>query len=150
MRKRTRGDTSYQRPLVSGLFVGLLLAFLSVNALAHAKLERSEPKNNSTLQQPPQLVELWFSEELEAGLNTIEVKNQAGKRLDRGEVVLAEGNKKAQVEGFYRSVAFEAALGLVVLLVTAVLVFLTPARNHPAMENAGTGDARIPGAIKRQ
>ncbi len=38
---------------------------------------------------------------------------------------------------FYRSVAFEASLGLVVLLVTAVLVFLTPARNHPAMDNPG-------------
>jgi putative copper export protein len=37
--------------------------------------------------------------------------------------------------GFYRSVVFEASLGVIVLLVTAVLVFLTPARNHPAMES---------------
>ncbi|MGI8838822.1 MAG: CopD family protein [Pyrinomonadaceae bacterium] len=44
---------------------------------------------------------------------------------------------------FYRSVLFEASFGLVVLLVTAVLVFLTPARNHPAMENAATGSAGI-------
>ncbi|MGH9872293.1 MAG: copper resistance CopC/CopD family protein [Pyrinomonadaceae bacterium] len=94
-----RGDhTRYQRQIARGLFIGLLLAFLSGAALAHAKLERSEPKNNSTLEQAPKFVELWFSEELEAGLNTIEVKDQAGKRVDRGEVVLTEGNKKAQVE----------------------------------------------------
>jgi len=41
---------------------------------------------------------------------------------------------------FYRSIAFEASLGVVVLLVTAVLVFLTPARNHPAMDNARSGE----------
>ena len=42
----------------------------------------------------------------------------------------------AQLErGFYRSVVLEASLGIIVLLVTAVLVFLTPARNHPAMES---------------
>ena len=40
--------------------------------------------------------------------------------------------------GFCRSVIFEAALGVVVLLVTAVLVFLTPARSHPAMTDSGT------------
>ena len=52
---------------------------------------------------------------------------------------------KAVERGFYRSVAFEASLGLTVLLVTAVLVFLTPARNHPAMENAEIGKALIQG-----
>ena len=88
---------SYQRQLARGLFVGLLLAFLSVAALAHAKLERSEPKNNSTLQQAPKLVELWFSEELESGFNSIEVKDQQGKRFDQGGVTLSEGNKKAQI-----------------------------------------------------
>jgi len=76
----------------------LLLAFLPVPALGHAKLVRSEPKPKETLATVPKLVELWFSEELEPGLNTIEVKDQAGKRVDRGEVALGEGNKKAQLE----------------------------------------------------
>lgn len=76
----------------------LLLAFLPVAALGHAKLVRSEPKPKETLGALPKLVELWFSEELESGLNTIEVKDQTGKRVDRGEVTLGEGNKKAQVE----------------------------------------------------
>ena len=85
------------RGLVRVIFVGLPLVLLSGTALAHAKLERSEPKNNSTLQQAPQLVELWFSEELESGFNSIEVKDQHGKRFDQGGVTLSEGNKKAQI-----------------------------------------------------
>jgi len=80
------------------LLVILLLAFLPVVALGHAKLVRSEPKPRETLAAIPKLVELWFSEELEPGLNTIEVKDQTGKRVDRGEVALGEGNKKVQVE----------------------------------------------------
>lgn len=78
--------------------VGLLLAFLPVVALGHAKLIRSLPKAKETLSQAPKLVELWFNEELEPGLNTIEVRNQQGTRIDRGECALSEGNKKAQVE----------------------------------------------------
>jgi len=76
----------------------LLLAFLPVAAIAHAKLIRSQPKAKDTLSQAPKLIGLWFSEELEPGLNTIEVRNQQGTRIDRGEVTLSEGNKRAQVE----------------------------------------------------
>ncbi len=84
--------------IVNALLPGLILACLPVAALAHAKLVRSEPKPKETVSVAPKLVELWFSEELESGLNTIEVKDQTGKRVDRGEVTLAEQNKKAQVE----------------------------------------------------
>jgi copper transport protein len=84
--------------LVLSLLAGLVLACLPTAALAHAKLDRSQPKANETISVAPKLVELWFSEALESGLNTIEVKDQTGKRVDRGEVVLAEGNKMAQVE----------------------------------------------------
>jgi copper transport protein len=84
--------------LVHGLLVGLLLACMPEASLGHAKLVRSQPKTKESVSPAPKLVELWFSEELEAGLNTIEVKDQAGQRVDRGEVVLAEENKKAQAE----------------------------------------------------
>ena len=80
------------------LLAVLLVAFLPVAALGHAKLVRSQPKPKETLVVVPKLIELWFSEGLEAGLNTIEVKDQTGKRVDRAEVTLGEGNKKAQVE----------------------------------------------------
>ncbi|HKO60630.1 MAG TPA: hypothetical protein VJV03_05680, partial [Pyrinomonadaceae bacterium] len=58
-------------------------------------------------------------------------RNQKGPEIDPA----------APVEStFYKSVAFEALLGVLVLLVTAVLVFLTPARNHPAMDNVAIGE----------
>ena len=76
----------------------LLVAATPVFALAHAKLIRSQPKAKETLSKAPKLIELWFTEELEPGLNTIEVKDQHGNRVDRGQVTLAEGNKKAQIE----------------------------------------------------
>lgn len=76
----------------------LLLVGMPTIVLAHAKLIRSQPKAKETLAQPPKLIELWFTEELEPGLNTIEVKDQQGNRVDRGQVTLSEGNKKAQIE----------------------------------------------------
>ena len=44
---------------------------------------------------------------------------------------------------FRRSVAIEAALGVAVLLAAAVLVFLQPAREHPAITGAGAPDSVI-------
>lgn len=96
MNSRTGSQRRFHKYLADGLFVGLLLAFMAVTTLAHAKLERSEPKHNSTFQQPPQLIELWFSEELESQFSSIEVKDEQGKRFDQGGVALSEGNKKAQ------------------------------------------------------
>src|SRR5881275_1569095 len=67
-------------------------------ASAHARLELSEPKANSTLKQAPKAVELWFSEELEASMSTVAVTDQTGKRVDKNNVALAEGDKKLQIE----------------------------------------------------
>ena len=81
-----------------GLFLGIFLALLPIATFGHAMLVRSAPDSNAKLSESPKLVELWFSEALEPGLNTIEVKDAAGQRVDRGEVTLSEENKKAQVE----------------------------------------------------
>nr|MDQ3743873.1 CopD family protein [Acidobacteriota bacterium] len=43
-------------------------------------------------------VELWFSEELEASMSNATVSDQAGRRVDKNNVALAEGDKKLQVE----------------------------------------------------
>ena len=59
-------------------------------------------------------------------------------RLVKREENLNDSEASKLERGFGRSVVFEAALGAVVLLVTAVLVFLTPARSHPAMTDSGT------------
>jgi len=91
-------DRSFLAKTTRGLLAIFLLTYFPVAVLGHAKLIRSQPKAKETLSQAPKFVELWFSEELEAGLNMIEVKNQQGARVDRGEVTLSQGNKKAQVE----------------------------------------------------
>jgi copper transport protein len=94
-----RNGATRVTPLLIVLATFLLLLLLAPQAaLAHAKLLRSEPKAKSSLTQSPKTVELWFNEELEAGFNTIEVKDEQGKRFDRGEVSLGEDGKKVQVE----------------------------------------------------
>ena len=92
------GVKDLRAKLARGLFVGILLAFLPIVAFGHAMLVRSAPDSKAKLSESPKLVELWFNEALEPGLNTIEVKDQRGTRVDRGEVTLTEGNKKAQIE----------------------------------------------------
>lgn len=76
----------------------LVMAVTAHVALAHAKQERSLPKAGSKPDRPPKLIELWFSEELRQGFSSIEVRDKAGRRVDRGEVIHSEGGKKAQVE----------------------------------------------------
>jgi copper transport protein len=85
-----------QRLTIACVCLALTLT-LSPVAYGHAKLVRSQPKAKETLASIPRVVELWFSEPLESGLNTIEVKDSTGKRVDKGDVTLAEENKKAVV-----------------------------------------------------
>jgi methionine-rich copper-binding protein CopC len=108
-----RNGATRVTPLLVLLAALLLLAPQA--AFAHAKLLRSEPKAKSSLPRPPQAVELWFSEELEAGFNTIEVKDERSSRFDRGEVTLGEGGKMARVDGGR---------------LTGGLVLTTPGRPH--------------------
>lgn len=86
-----------KRRLLGGLLISLVVGLSSLTVYAHAKMTRSQPANNARLVEAPRLVELWFNEELEPGFTTVEVTDAQGKRVDRGEVTLAEENKKAQV-----------------------------------------------------
>src|SRR2546423_8047779 len=88
---------SVRRPACC-LTLALTIFICASVASAHARLERSEPKANSTLKQAPKTVELWFSEELEASMSTVAVTDQTGRRVDRNNVALADGDKKLQVE----------------------------------------------------
>jgi len=65
---------------------------------------------------------------------------QLAEAVDAG-----RGANDAKLEtGFFRSIALEAALGILVLLVTAILVFMMPARNHPAMDNINAASGVVP------
>src|SRR5438270_8397893 len=84
--------------LAGRLTLALIFFFCASVASAHARLERSEPKANATLKQAPRMVELWFSEELEASMSTVAVTDQTGRRVDKNNSALAEGGKKLQIE----------------------------------------------------
>lgn len=81
-----------------GVLVILLITVAPMPALAHTKLIRSQPQAKEVLSQPPKHIELWFTEELEPGLTTIEVRDEQGNRIDKGIVGLSEENKKAAIE----------------------------------------------------
>jgi len=54
-------------------------------ANAHASLVRARPAANSAAHASPAQVTLWFTERLESAYSTIEVRDQAGNRVDQGD-----------------------------------------------------------------
>ena len=58
-------------PVAWGL--ALLLLLRPLPAAAHARLVRSSPANQALVATPPERIELWFSELLENGFNSVEI-----------------------------------------------------------------------------
>lgn len=76
------------------IFLTLILGgALTVSVLAHTALERSEPKANAVLAAAPDELRLWFSEPFKVGLSTIEVRNAAGKQVDRHDLRADQKNR---------------------------------------------------------
>jgi methionine-rich copper-binding protein CopC len=53
------------------------------SALGHSGLERADPPVESKLKRPPSGVKLYFSERLEPGYSSVQVKNAEGAQVDR-------------------------------------------------------------------
>ena len=85
-----------RRVVAWAIFVSVLLCHSS--AFGHARLIRSQPATNAKLKQAPKVVELWFSEDLEPTMSAITVTDQSGKRVDKNNATVAEGNKKLQID----------------------------------------------------
>lgn len=64
--------------------VALLLAGATV-AGAHAYLQRADPRAKSTVRTAPTQVRLWFTEELEPAFSSVQVVNEGGQRVDKGD-----------------------------------------------------------------
>jgi copper transport protein len=144
------------RGAASALALAALLLLAPASALAHAKLLRSQPRAGATLDAPPKLVELWFTDELSPGFSTIEVTASGGGRVDRGAVTHPEG-KKAQVElgelpaGSYNvvwkvvSADQHTIRGRFTFKVTGAVATPTPAPAGEAQATpAGTGEGARP------
>jgi copper resistance protein C len=65
------------------LLPALLLA--APAARAHAFLDHANPAVGSTLRQPPAVVSLWFTQELEPAFSTLSIVDQSGQRVDGGD-----------------------------------------------------------------
>jgi copper transport protein len=79
--------------LVVAIAASILLSVLvSQSAGAHANLLDSIPKANEQLEQPPALVELFFSEAIESSFSTIEVLDVNGIRVDNEDARVDTGD----------------------------------------------------------
>jgi methionine-rich copper-binding protein CopC len=73
--------------LVRVLALGAALALWStVPAWCHAYLVRSAPAARAVVTRPPQRVQLWFNERLEAAYSRVSVHDRGGQRVDAGDV----------------------------------------------------------------
>lgn len=63
--------------LVGGLAC-VIIGLAAAPAAAHAELVRSDPSANAVLHQPPAEAQLWFTEQIEAGLNPTTLIDAAG------------------------------------------------------------------------
>jgi copper transport protein len=86
------------RAILLGAVAALVLCLCESATFAHAKLLRTQPADKAALKQSPPKVELWFNEELQAQFNTITVTDQSGKRVDKNDLSLGEGNKKVEID----------------------------------------------------
>jgi copper resistance protein C len=84
------------RPALLALLLGLAAAG---PAAAHAQLERAQPAVGAMVAAPPAEVSLSFSEPLEAAFSAVEVRDAAGKRVDKGDARLSPGEAKRLTVG---------------------------------------------------
>ena len=74
----------------------LLLA--SGAAYAHAHLQRSEPRDGSTVIPAPKEVSLWFTEGLEKVFTTVEVRDAEGARVDQGDPQISGATMRVELK----------------------------------------------------
>jgi copper transport protein len=72
------------RLTVAGISALLVSLALAATAFGHAELVRTDPPEGTTLERSPRAVLLTFSEEIEPALVRLEVRDAAGRRVDRG------------------------------------------------------------------
>ncbi len=72
----------------------VLVALVTGAAFAHSFLERAEPRPGSTVRAAPTEVRLRFTERLEPAFSTVQVTDEKGRRVDRGEAHTEPGSSR--------------------------------------------------------
>lgn len=77
-------DSMNLKNVLTVVFALLFVSFGSLHGVsAHAELDRSNPEANQTVQGSPEMVEIWFTQEISAD-SKIEVTDEAGQSVTTG------------------------------------------------------------------
>lgn len=66
--------------------LSVVLAVVAGPALAHGYIVRAIPADRAVLERPPTRVQYWFSEDLEPGFSTLNIRDQSGAVIATGGV----------------------------------------------------------------
>ena len=76
-----------------GLAAGaLFVAASSLPAWAHAFLDHAVPSVGNSVATAPTVIRIWFTQELEPAFSTVEVRDDAGNRVDDGDAAVDSGD----------------------------------------------------------
>lgn len=67
------------------MLLALLLFASGTSVSAHALLVKADPRPGVVLEQPPEQVVAWFSQELETDFSTMQVYGTDGSQVDKGD-----------------------------------------------------------------
>ena len=79
------------REILAALVVGAVALGVAPSARAHAFLDHASPPVGSSVPVPPPVVALWFTQDLEPAFSSVTVTNEAGQRVDLGNVQIPQG-----------------------------------------------------------
>lgn len=79
---------------IAALCAICLTVLLPTVASAHAILLRSTPKKDDVLHSSPSVVQMWFTEDLNASLSTAQVLDSARQRVDNADAHINPGDSK--------------------------------------------------------
>src|SRR5579862_878461 len=74
-------------------FAFAALFALTVPAGAHAFLDRSDPAVGSTVPEPPAVMHLWFTQQLEPAFSSVTVTDRSGATVNDGPAAIDPANK---------------------------------------------------------
>ena len=74
-------------------FAVILFLAIQSQAWAHAFLDHADPKVGSTVTNPPPVIKIWFTQELEPVFSSVEVQDAQGKQVDKKDIRLDDKDK---------------------------------------------------------
>jgi methionine-rich copper-binding protein CopC len=79
------------------VFIFVLSFAFQSRAMAHAFLDRAEPRVGSVVAQAPTSVKIWFTQEPEHAFSKIEVFDAQGKEIDKADTHTDPADKTALI-----------------------------------------------------